>query len=108
MVADKTDSGPMNFVVAGTITIYNPAAIAQTFTVERRAERPDGTAATVNCPSYHGRPALGTVTCTYEASPATPRRHSTPPPSPRAGNPPQVATAPIEWTENLTGYDSGT
>jgi len=30
VVADKTDSGPYNFVVEGTISVYNPAAIAQT------------------------------------------------------------------------------
>jgi len=68
VVADKTDSGPYNFVVEGTISVYNPAAIAQTFTIEDVLNDEDGTVATVDCPSYTVDP-LDTVVCTYVAEP---------------------------------------
>ena len=74
VVADKNDSGPMNFVVAGKIEVYNPAAIAQTFTVGDVLNDLAGTAAAVDCPSLTVDP-LATVTCTYEASR---RRHGHP------------------------------
>ena len=42
MVADKTDSGPKNFVVTGDDHVNNPAAIAQTLQRQRRAEDSTG------------------------------------------------------------------
>ena len=106
VVADKTDSGPMNFVVAGTIEVYNPAAIAQTFTVSDKLNDAAGTEAIVTCPSYTVDP-LDTVTCTYVAYPPDATATLNTATVTFAGNPPQSDDAAVEWTENLTGYDSG-
>src|SRR5690606_28676667 len=72
VVADKTDSGPHNFAVTGTITITNPAQIAQTFTIQDTlndgASLEEATKATVDCPTYT-IPAGESITCTYIALP---------------------------------------
>ena len=47
------------------------------------------------------------MTCTYAASPATPRPTLNTATVTATGNPPQGDDDAIEWTENLTGYDSG-
>ena len=110
--ADKTDSGPYNFAVNGTITIYNPAAIGQTIlaiqdTLNDGATPAEATQATVTCPS-DTVPAGQSITCTYIAMPddATATRNHV---AVKAlGNAAQTARADVLWTENLNGYDGGT
>ena len=72
----------------------------------RRPQRPAGTAAAVDCPSLTVDP-LATVTCTYEALPANATATLNTATVTAAGNLPQSDDDAIEWTENLTGYDSG-
>jgi hypothetical protein len=105
VVATKTDSGPENYKVAGKIWIYNPAGIAQTFTVGDELD--DGTIATVTCPSATVV-AGATMECTYEAFPADDSATLNTVTVSALGNPDQTATADVGWTENLTGYDEGT
>jgi hypothetical protein len=55
-----------NYQVTGDISIYNPASIAQSFTVSDVLD--DGTGATVTCPKDTVEPEE-TVVCDYEALP---------------------------------------
>ena len=94
----------MNFVVTGEISIYNPAAIAQTFTVTDALD--DLTAVTVDCPALDGRsPANGD--CTYEAFPADATATLNTATVTATGNPTRATADAIDWKENLTGYDCG-
>ena len=104
VVADKTET-LANYKVVGTITVNNPAAIPQTFTVSDVLN--DGTEATVACPTYTV-PAGGSVFCTYTATPsgATAKLNTATITAP--GNPAQTATAPVSFAENLVGVDVGT
>ena len=91
----------------------SPATIEST--TRPPSPRPSASSDVLNDPETAARstaramrsPALDTVTCTYAASPATPRPPSTRPPSRRPVTRRMATTTPIEWTENLTGYDSG-
>lgn len=105
VVADKTETLG-NYQANGTITIANPAAIPQTFTISDGLD--DGTVATVTCPS-NTVPAGSSITCTYTALPADKTATSNTVTVTAPGNLPQPFTfSPIVWTENLIGYDSGT
>ena len=103
VVATKTDSGPMNFRVTGEITIDNPAAIDQDFFVVDFLD--DGTEADVSCPTYTV-PAGGSVVCTYVAEPADDSATLNTATVSADGNADQIATDGIDWTENLTGFDT--
>jgi hypothetical protein len=110
LYVDKTEVSD-NYVVTGNISIYNPAGIPQTFSVNDVLN--DGTVASVTCLSYEV-PARGTVYCTYTASstytglPAgAPNTNTATVSAP--GNADQTAVAtPINYTETLNGIDSGT
>lgn len=106
VVATKTDSGPMNYRVTGDITIYNPAAIPQTFTLEDILTGAREDLVTVECEKYTLAPKE-TVVCDYKASQpdATAELNTVTVSAP--GNKPQVATAKVTWKENLDGYDEG-
>ncbi len=104
-----------NYEVTGTITITNPAAVAQSFTVSDVLS--DGTSATVICPVTNDNtgtvPAAvgntpGSVQCTYTASPSDASAASNTVTVTAPGNPPQSDTRPVAFTANLIGYDSGT
>jgi hypothetical protein len=94
-----------NYKVVGTITIINPAAIPQTFTVADKLD--DGTVAVVDCPSLTV-PADGQVVCTYVASTSDDSATLNTATVTAVGNPAQVATAPVTFIEILVGYDEGT
>lgn len=104
VVADKTEVLD-NYVVTGTITVDNPAAIAQTFTISDVLD--DGTVASVTCDTYT-IPAGGTTTCSYTANPTggTATENTVTVSAP--GNADQSANASIAYVENLKGYDAGT
>ena len=113
VVADKTDSGPMNYRVTGTISIHNPATIPQSFTVTDVLD--DGTVGAVDCDSVTAGnqadgtvPAGGTKVCSYVAHPTGSTATLNTAAVTAVGNPAQTATATVPWHENLTGYDSGT
>jgi hypothetical protein len=103
-VADKSETFG-NYQVTGTITVDNPAAIPQTFTVGDVLD--DGTVATVTCDMYT-IPAGGTATCSYTADPADDTATLNTATVSAPGNADQTATAPVSFTENVIGYDEGT
>jgi hypothetical protein len=112
VVADKTDGGPQNYRVTGTIKVSNPAAIAQDFTLSDKLA--DGTVAEIDCdPLTAGNQASGTVPaggyveCTYKALPADDGAKENTVTVSATGNADQSYTAAVPWKENLTGYDSG-
>ena len=105
VVATKTQELD-NYKVEGTITIDNPASIAQTFTVTDMLN--DGTVAEVTSPSLTVA-AGGRVICKYEAFPdddsATVNTATVTAP----GNPPVIAIDDdFDFEETLIGRDSGT
>ena len=104
VVADKTETFD-NYKVIGTITINNPAPIAQTFTIGDVLN--DSTVATVNCPKYMASPGE-TVVCTYEAKPQGDAATNNVATVTAVGNAPRVADADVSFTGKLIGYDSGT
>jgi hypothetical protein len=104
VVADKTEVSD-NYQVTGSISVYNPAAIPQAFTVSDVLN--DGTVTSVTCDT-DTVPAGGTVDCTYTASPADDSATLNTATVSATGNPDQTATADLAFTENLIGYDSGT
>jgi len=106
VVATKTETSD-NYQVAGSIFITNPGLVAQSFTVSDVLNDAAATTATVTCPSYTVDPGA-TVECTYTASPGDATATLNTATVSAEGNPDVPATAPIEWTENLIGYDSGT
>lgn len=93
-----------NYAVTGTITITNPAAIAQSFGVTDVLS--DGTPANVLCPSDEVA-AAGTVMCSYSAAPSDASATFNTVTVTALGNDSAIATAPVSFTENLIGYDSG-
>jgi hypothetical protein len=102
-----------NYKVTGKITITNPAAIAQTFSVSDELE--DGTDATVDCDeTKEGSQTTGTiqaggsVTCSYTASPPNGSAKNNNATVSAPGNAAQPASDPIEWTETLIGDDKVT
>ena len=105
VVLTKNVVGPTNYYISGEISIYNPATIAQSFTVAD--ELNDGTLVSINCPS-NTVAAGGTETCTYEAFPDDDLATLNTATVSAAGNADQVDTATVGWSENLTGYDDGT
>jgi hypothetical protein len=100
--ATKTEVSD-NYKVVGTISVYNPAAIPQTFTVEDYLD--DGSKATVDCPSLTVE-AKATVNCTYTAD-ATAKATENTVKVTAPGNSPQFAYKDFTFVENLIGYDSG-
>jgi hypothetical protein len=105
VVADKTVDGPKNFKITGEISIYNPSAITQSFTVADTLD--DGTPVTLNnCPT--SVVAGATVKCTYSAAPTDASAKLNTVTVSATGNVDQSSTAAVPWKENLTGYDSGT
>jgi VCBS repeat-containing protein len=107
VVATKHDSGPMNFLVTGDITITNPAFIPQTFDLEDVLTGAREDLVKVDCPAYTV-PAGEKVVCTYEASQPDATATLNIVTVTADGNKPQVATAEVKWKENLDGYDEGT
>ena len=112
VVATKTETLG-NYEVTGTITIDNPAAVSQSFTVTD--ELNDGTVAAVDCDSGTAGnqasgtiPADGSVTCQYTALPADDSATSNTATVSIPGNPDETATAAVSFTENLIGDDSVT
>lgn len=98
-----------DFKVTGTVKVANPAAIAQSFSVSDVLN--DGTVADVTCPGTGDEtgtvPAGGSVTCDYTASPADASATLNTATVTVAGNAPQVATAPVAFSETLVvGDDS--
>ncbi len=104
VVVDKTEVSD-NYQVTGNISISNPAAIVQAFSLSDVLN--DGTVASVNCP-VDAVPAGGQVVCSYTASPADASVTSNTATVSAPGNAAQIATAPVSFVENLIGYDSGT
>ena len=107
MVATKSESLG-NYKVTGTITITNPGAVAQSFTISDVLD--DGTVATVRCPAYTVPAAVagvpGKVECTYSAAPTAGSATLNTVTVSAAGNADVTATAPVSFTENLIGLDS--
>jgi len=104
VIADKTETLD-NYQVTGTITITNPAQIAQTFTVGDVLD--DGTAADVTCSTETLEPGESVV-CTYTALPADASATLNTATVSAPGNAVVEATATVSFNENLIGYDSGT
>jgi len=102
VIATKTDSGPQNYYISGSITISNPSAIVQTFGVTDVLD--DGTPVSLNCPVYSVDPGEAVI-CTYEAFPANASATLNTATVTAVGNPDQVATAAVGWDENLFGSD---
>ncbi len=107
VVATKNDSGPKNFRVTGGITITNPALIPQTFSLEDVLTGAREDLVNVDCPAYTV-PAGNKVVCAYEASQPDATATLNIATVTAVGNKPQVATAEVNWKENLDGYDEGT
>jgi hypothetical protein len=108
VTADKTET-EHDFSVTGTISIYNPSAVTQTFTVSDQLD--DGTVATVTCPDggNTGEVAGGlTVVCAYTAEPEDRTATLNTATVALSGNPTKTATAEVTWDDTLDGYDSGT
>ena len=104
VVATKSEvSG--NYAVSGTISVYNPASIPQTFSVSDMLD--DGTVASNLTCDMDTVPAGGTATCTYSAAPFSKAMSNTATVT-AAGNLNQTATAEITWTENPIGEEAGT
>ena len=114
VVADKTEVFG-NYKVAGTVTVENPAPVAQAFSVADVLD--NGTAVTVKCPVTNDNtgtvPAAsggvnGKVVCTYEVMQTDTSAKLNTATVTAAGNADKVATVDFGWTETLYGYDSGT
>ena len=103
VVATKSET-PGNYQVTGKITIDNPAAIAQSFSVVDKLD--DGTAAAVTCPS-NSVPAGGTLECTYTATVGGMTAMENTATVSATGNADQVAKANVTWSENVIGDKSG-
>jgi hypothetical protein len=100
-----------NHKVTGDITISNPSAIAQNFSVSDLLD--DGTAASVDCdtstPGLQTTgmvPAGGNVVCGYTASTAKATLNTATVKA--AGNSDVTATAPVSYTANVIGDTSVT
>jgi hypothetical protein len=100
--ATKTEVSD-NYKVVGSISVYNPAAIPQTFTVEDYLD--DGSEAEVTCPSLTVDPKA-TVNCTYTAD-ATAKATENTVKVTAPGNSPQFDNATFTYKENLIGSDKG-
>ncbi len=92
-----------NHQVAGTITVTNPAAIAQTFTVSDVLS--DGSIVSVNCPSYTVA-AGAKVDCTYSAAKSGITLNTATISAP--GNADVKATAPVSYSAKVIGTESVT
>jgi len=102
-----------NHKVTGIITVKNPAAIAQTFSVTDELDKPAGTMADVDCdPNTGGNQtsvkvdAGGTAECPYTASTATATQNTATIKAP--GNADVVATAPVSYKANVIGDETVT
>ncbi len=112
LYVDKTETLD-NYKVIGNISIYNPAAIAQFFWVSDMLD--DMTVAAVDCdPLTEGDQGFGwvaadsTAVCSYEAYPDDGSATLNTATVTADGNIDQYAYAPVSFTENLIGFDSGT
>jgi UDP-N-acetylglucosamine enolpyruvyl transferase len=92
-----------NYLVTGTITITNPAAIPQTFTV---SDMVNGMPATVTCPDGYTLAPGASTTCTYSAAVAGAESNTATVSAP--GNADVTATASVVYTAKIIGYESGT
>lgn len=108
VLATKSEA-PGNFLVEGTITIYNPNSFDVPVTVSDELD--DGTVATIECAVSGDEtgtvPADGSLQCSYSASPADAEAEenealitSGDPDVPGA-----TAAATIDWIETLIGDD---
>jgi hypothetical protein len=102
-----------NYKVTGEITIKNPAAISQTFSVTDELDKPAGTMANVDCnsdlfgdQSSATVPAKSTYVCTYTASTSTATLNTATVKA--AGNSDVKATAPVSYTANVMGDEQVT
>jgi hypothetical protein len=110
VVATKTDSGPVNYQVTGSITVGNTNDFGVSFTLDDSLD--DGTVATVTCPVTLDNtgtvPAQGSIECDYTASPVD--DSATLNSVILTSGDPDVDgdsyDADVAWTENLTGDDS--
>lgn len=92
-----------NHEVTGTITVTNPASIAQTFEVDDELD--DGTIATVECDTHTLEPGESVV-CTYTAETAGAEENTATVTAP--GNEPVTATAEVEYTATVIGDEEVT
>lgn len=96
-----------NFQVTGTITVTNPAATTQTFTVTD--ELSDGTVASVDCDGEGSNEITlaggESGDCTYEAFPTDASAEENTVTISAPGNADQEFTIAIVWTENVIGDD---
>jgi uncharacterized cupin superfamily protein len=102
-----------NYKVTGEITINNPAAISQTFSVTDELDQPAGTLANVDCnsdlfgdQSSATVPANTTYVCTYTASTSTATLNTATVKA--AGNSDVKATAPVSYTAKVIGDEQVT
>jgi hypothetical protein len=100
-----------NYNVTGDITVTNPAAIAQTFSVSDKLD--DGTVASVDCdPNTAGNQSSVTVAagqdakCLYTAATGNAKLNTATVTAP--GNKDVVATADVSYTANVIGDNSVT
>jgi hypothetical protein len=102
VTATRIEGAPTNHKVEGTITVSNPGAIAQTFTV---TDDMNGTAVPVVCPT-NTVAGGGSVTCTYSAAIAGATLNTA---TVKAeGYPDVVATAAVNYTSSFTGDQTTT
>jgi hypothetical protein len=98
-----------NYQVTGQVTIANPAAIPQSFTVGDVLD--NGSVVNVNCPTTTLQPsgtAGDSVICSYTASQTDASATLNTATVSAAGNADQQATDPVEWTANATGDNTVT
>ena len=112
-VAATKSAVDSNYKVTGDITVSNPAAIAQTFSVGDKLD--DGTVASVDCDSVAPGSqtsvtvaAGGTAKCLYTASPTTKNATLNTATLSAPGNKDVTATAAVSFTPKVIGDASVT
>jgi hypothetical protein len=98
-----------NYKVTGNITITNPAAVTQTITGVSDVLS-DGTLANVDCGASFpiNINAGGELVCSYTALPSDGSATLNAAIVTAIGNPAQITTSSVSFTEIRIGYDSGT
>ena len=97
VTATRVEGAATNHVVAGSVTVTNPASVARTFSV---SDVVNGVAATVSCPT-NTVAAGGSVTCTYTAPVAGATSNTATVSSPGLAD--ITASAPVSYTSSFTG-----
>jgi len=98
-----------NYKVTGNITITNPAAVTQTVTSVSDVLN-DDTSGNVNCGAAFPIDIIagGELVCSYTAVPSDASAMKNTATVTAVGNPAQIATASVSFTEKLIGVDSST